>query len=81
MSTTIFIGNLPSGTSAEDIQQELMDLGAPLLKISQVEGGNPDKLTFAAELDIDHLTAKLMVGRRKKRYFKGRQISIFVPTL
>ncbi len=80
MSTTIFIGNLPSGTSVEDIRQELMDMGAPLLNISQVEAGDPDRLTFAAELDIDQQVAKLMLERRKTRYFKGRQISLFVPT-
>lgn len=81
VSTTIFIGNLPSGTSVEEIRQELTDMGAPLLNISQVEAGDPDRLTFAVELDIDHHTAQLMVGRRKERHFKGRQINIFVPTL
>ena len=81
MSTKILVGNLPAGTSAEDVRHDWASVGAPPLAVDQVEGGNPDKLTFVVELDIDHKTAMIMAVRRRDRFFKGRRITIYVPAL
>ena len=80
MATKVFVGNLPAGTTAEEIREHWQASGAPILEIEPVEGRNPDDLTFAVELDIDHKTAKLMAERRRESFFKGRRISVFVST-
>jgi hypothetical protein len=80
MGTKVFVGNLPAGTTAEEVREEWAKGGAPILGVEPVEGGNPDKLAFEVELDIDAQTAKLMADRRRDHFFKGRRINVFVAT-
>ena len=81
MSTKVLVGNLPAGTTADEVREEWASSGAPILSVEAVEEGNPDGLTFVVELDIDHKTAKVMAERRRDRFFKGRRISVYVPTM
>ncbi len=79
MSAKMIVGNLPAGTGAEEIRQELSDIGAPVLHVDQVAEGDPDKLAFVVELDMDPRHARLMAERRHERFFKGRKLSVYVP--
>lgn len=81
MSTKILIGNLPAGTTVEEIREEFAASGAPILDIMQSEGGDADNLTFVVELDLDPSTARIMVDQRCDSYFKGRKLSIYVPNM
>ena len=49
---------------------------APILGIEPVQGGGPDTLAFAVELDIDHETAQRMADRRRDGFFKGRRTTV-----
>ena len=79
MSTKIFIGNLPAGTTVEEVRKTLVERGWPLLGLERVEEGSPDRMAFAAEVDIDPKTAKLMANSSRDHYFKGRKVRIYVP--
>jgi len=79
MSTKILIGNLPAGTSVEEVKATLVERGWPLLQLERVEEGSPDRVAFTAEVDIDHKTAKMMADRAHDHYFKGRKVTIHVP--
>jgi hypothetical protein len=80
MSTKVFVDNFPADTTVDEVRAEWEKLGAPILGVEPVEGGNPDKLAFAVELDIDSGTAKVMADRRRDWFFKGRRIGVFVAT-
>ena len=81
MSTKVLVGNLPAGTTADEVRAEFESGGAPILHVGPVEGGDPDKLTFVVELDVDAETAGVMAERRKDRFFKERKITIYVPRM
>ena len=81
MSTKILVGNLPAGTTVDEVREEWSSLGAPIISLEQVEEGNPDSLTFVVELDIDAKTAKVMADRRRDRFFKGRKIKVYAPLM
>jgi len=81
MSAKVLIGNLPAGTTADEVQADLDLMGAPILHVEPVAGGDPDKLSFVVELDVDAETARVMADRRKERVFKGRKITLYVPKL
>lgn len=75
------VGNLPAGTTVDEVEAEFAAGGAPILGIEQVQEGNPDKLTFVVELDVDAATARIIADRRHDRFFKGRRITVYVPTM
>jgi hypothetical protein len=79
MSTKIIVGNLPAGTTSDEIRLEFESTGAPILGVEPVEGRDPDKLAFTLELDIEPGTARIMADRRRDRFFKGRRLNIVVP--
>jgi VCBS repeat-containing protein len=54
---------------------------APILDVSQAEGGDPDRLTFVVELDMDQTTAKLMVDRSGDWMYKARNATFYVSRL
>ncbi|MGF1612845.1 MAG: hypothetical protein ACFCVA_02760 [Gammaproteobacteria bacterium] len=81
MSTKVLIGNLPAGTTLEEMRELLIGRGWPLLKLDQVEEGDPQRLTFVAQVDIDPQTAKIMVDQSRDHYVKGRKITVYVPTM
>jgi len=81
MSVKVLFGNLPEGTTVDEVRQELESRGAPILSVEPVEGGNPDKMTFVVEVDVDHETAMVMADRRKDRFFKGRKVTLYVPAM
>ena len=76
MSAKAVVGNLPAGTTADEVREDWASAGAPILAVEPVQGGNPDKLSFVVELDIDHETLKVMADRRRDRFFKGRKIDV-----
>ena len=81
MSAKVLTGNLPAGTTADEIREQFSSWGAPILDVTQAEGGDPDRLTFVVELDMDRNTAELMVDRSGDWLFKGRKVNFYVPQL
>lgn len=81
MSAKILVGNLPAGTTVEEIREEFTAIGAPILGVIQSEGRDADNLTFVVEVDVDPGTARVMADRRRDRYFKGRKLKVYVPTM
>jgi len=79
MSARILAENLPEGTTAEEVREQFSSWGAPILDVTQAEGGDPDRLTFVVELDIDLKTARLMVDRSGDWMFKGRKVTFYAP--
>ena len=48
----------------------------PILGIDPAQGGDPDTLAFAVELDIDHETAQRMADRRRDRFVNRRRTTV-----
>ena len=80
MAAQLLIGNLPPGTTGDEVREELVRIGAPVLEVEMVKESGPDKLSAIAQLNMDWSTAKIMEYRRKPRYFKGRRLEIMVLT-
>jgi RNA recognition motif-containing protein len=79
MATKVMVGNLPPGTTEDEVREEMVRIGAPVLDVEMIPAeSGADKLTAIAELDIDWTTAKIMENRRRARSFKGRQLRIRV---
>ena len=79
MATKVMVGNLPPGTTADEVREEMVRIGAPVLDVEMITAeSGADQLTAVAELDIDWSTAKVMENRRRTRTFKGRQLKIRV---
>lgn len=81
MSANVLAENLPAGTTADEVREQFASWGAPILDVTQVEGGDPDRLTFVVKLDIDSNTARLMVDRGGDWMFKGRKVTFYAPLL
>lgn len=79
MSTKILAENLPAGTTADEIREQFTSWGAPILDVTLVEEGDPDRLTFIVELDMDPHTARLMADHAGDWLFKGRKVTFDVP--
>jgi len=79
MSAKILAENLPAGTTEDEVREQFASWGAPILDVTQVEGGDPDRLTFIVKLDIDMNTARLMVDRSGDWMFKGRKVTFYAP--
>ena len=79
MSAKILAENLPTGTTADEVREQFASWGAPIIDVTQAEGGDPGRLTFVVELDMDPHTAKLMADRAGDWLFKGRKVSFYVP--
>jgi len=80
MGTRILIANLPPDTSADEVREALVSIGAPVLDVTMVPENDPDSNAAVAELDIEWTIAKIMEGNRKIRTFKGRQVRLSVLT-
>ena len=74
MSAKVLVENLPVGTTADEIREQFASWGAPILDVTQSEGGDPDRLTFVVKLDMDPNTARLMADRAGDWLFKGRRV-------
>jgi len=81
MSAKVLVENLPAGTTADEIREQFVSWGAPILDVTQSEGGDPDRLTFVVVIDMDPGTAKLMADRSGDWLFKGRKVSFYVPRI
>ncbi len=78
--TTVLVGNLPPGTTAEELLDELKDGGWPEPEVVKVDAGDPDKLLFTVETSLDATIARSMSERYGNRgTYKGRKLDIYVP--
>jgi len=80
MGTRILIGNLPPDTTADEVREELVHIGAPVLNVEMVPQTLPDKTSAVAELDIEWTIAKIMETQPRMRMFKGRRLKVNVLT-
>ena len=78
--TTVLIGNLPPGTTAEELLAELKEGGWPDPEVRKVDAGNPEKLLFTVETSLDATVARSLSERYGNRgTFKDRKMDIYVP--
>ena len=78
--TTVLVGNLPPGTTEEELLAELKDGGWPDPEVVKVDAGNPEKLLFTVETSLDPTIARSLSERYGNRgTFKGHKLDIYVP--
>ena len=81
MQSKILLGNLPSGTTADDVKQRFAKLGAEV-EVEIVDEGNPDKLDAIVLINVNRDIARDMAQRAHNEFnWGGRRISIYVPVL
>ena len=81
MQSKILLGNLPSGTTADDVKERFAKLGAEV-EVKIVDEGNPDKLDAVVMINVDRDIARDMAQRANNEFnWDGRRISIYVPIL
>ena len=79
MSSKVLVGNLPPGTTKEEIKTLFADAGADVDVLDITDEGNPDRLTATVVIDVAHSTAQAMADRAKPVHFKGRELRFYVP--
>lgn len=80
MVATVMIGNLPPGTTEQEVIEELTENGWPSVTVSKVDEGNPESLLFTVQTDMDPAIARSVAERyANKGNFKGRRMDIYVP--
>ncbi len=79
MAAKILVGNLPSGTTEEEVKQLFADVGADVEVLKMADQGNPDEITATVTLEVDPTTAQVMADRAGTTEFKGRRLSFYVP--
>lgn len=80
MSTRVLIANLPPDATAEEVREELVHVGAPVLKVEMVPKTSEEHRSAIAEIDIEWTIAKIMASQPKLRQFKGRTLRVSVLT-
>ena len=80
MSTRVVIANLPPDATPEEVHEELVRIGAPVLKVEMVPKTSEEHRSAIAEIDIEWTIAKIMASQPKLRLFKGRQLRVSVLT-
>lgn len=79
MPSKVLIGNLPSGTAADEVVALFGDTKTSVEVLKMVDDGDPDRVTATVALGVDQSTAKIMADRAKTRHFKGRELTFYVP--
>ena len=79
MPSKVLIGNLPPGTTAEDVVALFADAGANVEVLKMADEGSPDRVTATVTLDVSQTTAQVMADRAKRTHFKGRELEFYVP--
>ena len=80
MTATVLVGNLPPGTTEQELLDELTGNGWPDVSVIKVDAGNPDKLLFTVETSLDPQIARSMSERYGNRStYKGRRLDLYVP--
>jgi hypothetical protein len=80
MGTRVMISNLPPDTTADEVREALVDIGAPVLNVELLPKNKPDQCSAIVELDIEWEIAKIMQANQRVRMFKGRHLKIGVLT-
>lgn len=81
MSTKVLVGNLPPGTTEEEVKAFFADERAKVEVLKIADEGNPDRVTATVVLDVSQTTAQVMADRAKSVLFKGRELEFYVPRL
>ena len=79
MRSKVLVGNLPPGTTEEEVIALFADAGADVEVLRIADKGNPDRLTATVSLDVSQSTARVMADRAKRRLFKDRELEFYVP--
>jgi hypothetical protein len=80
MGTRILIANLPPDATAEEVKEELVHIGAPVLNVEMVPQTSPDKRSAVAEIELEWEIAKIMEANQKIRMLRGRRLKVSVLT-
>lgn len=80
MVAKVLVGNLPVGTSTEELDEELKNRGWPVENVIRVDEGNPEKLLFIVETSMDvQVARRLSESYGYRLRFKGRRMTMYVP--
>jgi len=79
MSSKILIGNLPPGTTADEVVALFTAEKAKVEVLKLSDDGTQDKITATVALDVSLTTAKVMADRARQTHFKGRELDVYVP--
>lgn len=79
MAAKVLVGNLPPETTEEEVKQLFAEIGAEAEVLKMSGEGGADSVTATVSLDLDPTTAQIMADRARKRHFKGRELSFYVP--
>ena len=79
MPSKVLVGNLPPGTTEEEVIALFAAAGANVEVLKIADKGNPDRLTATVLLDAPKSTARVMADRAKRRFFKDRELEFYVP--
>lgn len=79
MSSKVLIGNLPPGTTEEEVVALFSAEKAKVEVLKLSDDGTQDKITATVALDVPQATAKVMADRAKRTNFKGRELDVYVP--
>lgn len=80
MGTRILIRNLPPDATADEVKEELVHIGAPVLNVELVPQVSDDERSAVAELDIEWEIAKIMEANQRIRMLRGRRLRVRVLT-
>lgn len=78
MSSKVLIGNLPPGTTEDEVLA-LFTAGGGKVEVLKLTDDTSDRVTATVALDVSMATAKVMADRAKRTTLKGRELDIYVP--
>lgn len=79
MPAKILVSNLPSGTTAEEVELLFREDGAEVQVVSIT--GDGDNRLATVQLDLEQRIAQQMVARGNGTIYKGRKLSFYAPIL
>jgi RNA recognition motif-containing protein len=79
MPSKVLVGNLPPGTTEEEVIAFFAAAGADVEVLKIADEGNPDRVTATVVLNVPQTTAQLMADRAKRTLFKDRELEFYVP--
>ena len=78
MSAKDLIGNLPQGTTAEDVQELLRETGVPI-SVLRIDGQGESLLATIEVEGMDRTMVQLLSDHSQGTLFRGRKLSLSAP--
>jgi RNA recognition motif-containing protein len=79
MPSKVLVGNLPPGTTEEEVIALFADAGADVKVLGIADQGDPERLTATVVVDAPQAVAQAMADKARPVHFKGRELQFYVP--